>query len=148
MGPGDRSWMFRQSGVIPLRATPGGARVLLISSRRGKHWVIPKGIIEPHLSPQESALREAYEEAGVRGELRGGPLGLYTYRKWGGTCRVQVFLLEVTEELPDWPESGFRKRIWVSPSEAIRLIEQEGLRRLMDRIREESTGGNEGQQGE
>jgi 8-oxo-dGTP pyrophosphatase MutT (NUDIX family) len=140
----NRSWMFRQSGVVPVRRAPGGARILLISSRRGKHWVIPKGIIEPHLTPEESALREAYEEAGVRGELRGESLGYYTYRKWGGTCHVQVFVLEVIEELPDWPESGFRERMWVSPAEAAQLVDQEGLRRLLDRIPERPPGRTEG----
>jgi 8-oxo-dGTP pyrophosphatase MutT (NUDIX family) len=130
----DRSWMYDQAGVIPYRRIKGELEILLITSRRGKHWVIPKGVIEPHLDARESAVQEAYEEAGVRGSLRPDAWGEYAYRKWGGTCRVRVFLLEVEAELVDWPESHFRTRRWVSLEEALRIIDQEGLRRLIQRI--------------
>ncbi len=137
----DRAWMFDQAGAIPCRRVEGALEVLLITSRRGKHWVIPKGIIEPHLDARESAVREACEEAGVRGSLRPDALGEYTYRKWGGTCHVRVFLLDVEEEQTNWPESHFRARRWVSPEEALRMIDQEGLRRLIRRISARSGEG-------
>ena len=127
----DRDWMFNQSAAIPFRFEEGAPRLLLVTSRRKKHWVVPKGIIEPHLSPSESAAQEAWEEAGIRGRIRPHPVGEYKYDKWGGTCRVQVFLLEVTEELAEWPEAFFRERRWVSVEEAAELVDQGGLRRLI-----------------
>lgn len=133
-GASDRSWMYDQAGVIPYRRVRGELEVLLITSRRGRHWVIPKGIIEPHLEARDSAVQEAYEEAGVRGSLRPDALGEYAYRKWGGICHVQVYLMRVEEELSDWPESHFRTRRWVSLEEALRIINQEGLRRLLRHI--------------
>jgi 8-oxo-dGTP pyrophosphatase MutT (NUDIX family) len=123
--------MFDQSAAIPYRYEDGEPRLLLVTSRRKKHWVVPKGIIEPHLSPSESAAQEAWEEAGIRGRVRPEPVGEYEYDKWGGTCRVRVFLLEVTEELTEWPEAFFRERRWVSVAEAARLVDQAGLRRLL-----------------
>jgi len=124
-------WMFNQSGVIPFRYEDGALRILLITSRRKKHWLVPKGIIEPHLSPIESAAQEAMEEAGVRGRIPSRPIGEYDYNKWGGTCHVEVYLLEVVEELLEWPESFFRERRWMSVEEAAALVDQEGLRRLI-----------------
>jgi 8-oxo-dGTP pyrophosphatase MutT (NUDIX family) len=132
--PAGRDWIFNQSAAIPFRFEEGAPRLLLVTSRRKKHWVFPKGIIEPHLSPSESAAQEAWEEAGIRGRIRPQPVGEYKYDKWGGTCRVQVFLLEVTEELAEWPEASFRERRWVSVEEAAELVDMEGLRRLIQLV--------------
>jgi phosphohistidine phosphatase len=74
-------WMFRQSAVIPYRRGPNGLEVLLVTSRKGKHWVLPKGVVEPDLTPAVSAEKEAMEEAGVRGAVDDEPLGTYEYRK-------------------------------------------------------------------
>jgi 8-oxo-dGTP pyrophosphatase MutT (NUDIX family) len=130
----ERDWMFNQSGVIPFRHEDGKLCVLLITSRKKKHWVVPKGVIESHLNPIESAAQEAMEEAGVRGRIPPRPIGEYDYDKWGGTCHVEVYLLEVEEELPVWPESFFRERRWMSVEEAASLVDQEGLRRLIRQV--------------
>jgi phosphohistidine phosphatase len=74
-------WMFRQSAVIPYRRGPNGLEVLLVTSRKGKRWVLPKGVVEPDLTPAVSAEKEAMEEAGVRGAVDDEPLGTYEYRK-------------------------------------------------------------------
>jgi phosphohistidine phosphatase len=78
-------WFYRQSGVIPYRISDGAIEVLLVSSRGGARWVVPKGVVEiGMMSPVESACREAYEEGGVRGNASEAPIGEYTYEKWGG----------------------------------------------------------------
>ncbi len=125
------SFLFEQSGVIPYRRRDGVVEVLLITSSDGLRWGIPKGVIEPDLSSAESAAKEAYEEAGIRGRLHPDSVGTYSYQKWGGTCRVEVFLLEVTEELKEWPERLNRQREWVALDEATRRVMQNGLKELL-----------------
>ena len=61
------AWMYRQSAVIPYRKRPNGLEVLLVTSRKGTRWVLPKGVVEPGMTPAASAAREALEEAGIRG---------------------------------------------------------------------------------
>ena len=122
---------YSQSGVIPLRRREGKAEVLLVTSRKGKRWVIPKGVIDKGSSPAESAAREAWEEAGIRGTLSKRESGRYRYEKWGGTCTVRVFLLAVEEEADQWPESGTRRREWLGIEEAAARIDEEGLRLLI-----------------
>jgi 8-oxo-dGTP pyrophosphatase MutT (NUDIX family) len=61
--------IYRQSGAVPFRVRDGTIEVLLITSLTSGRWIIPKGIIEPQLSSAASAAQEAFEEAGVRGEL-------------------------------------------------------------------------------
>jgi 8-oxo-dGTP pyrophosphatase MutT (NUDIX family) len=87
--------------------------VLLITSRRRGRWIIPKGLIEPGMSPAESAAMEAFEEAGVRGRIGDQPIEEYSYKKWGGVCGVKVYLLEVDEVFDDWPEADIRRREWI-----------------------------------
>lgn len=122
--------IFNQSGVIPYRKYKGKIEILLITTRKG-NWTIPKGIIEDNLSPQESALKESVEEAGVWGIVSNHKLGSYKYKKWGGRCQVLVFLMEVTKVYSKWEEDHFRERIWVSVEKATRMIKKKKLIKLI-----------------
>jgi 8-oxo-dGTP pyrophosphatase MutT (NUDIX family) len=82
------------------------------------------------MSASASAAKEALEEAGVRGRVAAEPVGRYTYRKWGGICRVEVFTLLVEEVLERWPEQ-FRDREWLKPEEAASRVQEEDLGRLL-----------------
>jgi 8-oxo-dGTP pyrophosphatase MutT (NUDIX family) len=104
---------------------------MLITSRKRKRWVIPKGIIEPHLLPHDSAAQEAWEEAGIRGRVSQTPLGTYQYHKWGGTCRVRVFLLQVEEMLETWPEADLRDRQWFNIDEAAKRVDEAELKQML-----------------
>jgi 8-oxo-dGTP pyrophosphatase MutT (NUDIX family) len=114
---------IRQAGAIPLK----NGRLCLITSRNGKRWVIPKGLIEPGQTAGETALQEAWEEAGLVGTLDREPVGSYTYDKEGHTYHVTVYVMRVTEVAQDWQERDFRQRAWVSPVGAARRIEDAGL---------------------
>lgn len=54
-----------------------------------------------------------------------------------GACKGQVFALEVTEELEQWPEQDTHGRRWVSPADAYGLCRydwmREALTALLDR---------------
>ena len=123
-------WFYVQSGVIPYRIREGRIEVMLITTMRRKRWIIPKGIVEPGLTPEVSAAYEAEEEAGVRGEVSAQPLGSYQREKWGGTCTIQVFTLKVTEVLETWPECTARERRWLSPEEAVKWIDAPDLKEI------------------
>ena len=130
----------QQSGVIPYRVSKAAAdgrtslEILLVTSRKRQRWGIPKGLIEPAMSPQASAAKEAFEEAGVIGEIAAKPLGSYQTIKMQKTCEVQVFPLEVTVELKDWPESAFRVRVWLSLDDAVKRIKKKELQALIRKL--------------
>jgi 8-oxo-dGTP pyrophosphatase MutT (NUDIX family) len=125
------SWIFNQSGVIPYRLGNGTLEILLITNRRRSRWVIPKGIVEPGLSPRDSAAQEAWEEAGLTGQVSATSPGSYVYHKWGGTCRVEVFLLRVESIHEDWPEANARTRQWLTVEEAARRVDEEKLKQII-----------------
>jgi 8-oxo-dGTP pyrophosphatase MutT (NUDIX family) len=123
-----------QSAVIPWRTKDRARQVLLITSRSGKRWVVPKGIVEPDLTPADSAVKEAYEEAGIQGRVSKKSVGSYTYEKWGGICDVEVFVLKVNKELQDWPEADVRERCWFTPKEAAALVAEEKLAAMIRQV--------------
>ncbi|HHH39919.1 MAG TPA: NUDIX hydrolase [Sedimenticola sp.] len=129
------AYYYTQSSVIPYRIHDGGLEILLISSSKKKHWVVPKGIHEPGLTAQASAAKEAFEEAGIEGAIGDEPLGVYRYPKWGGTCTVTVYPMAVTREVPEreWEESH-RGRRWVTPSKARKLLKQKQLIPMLDAL--------------
>lgn len=126
------AYYYTQSSVIPYRIQRGGPEILVISSSKQKHWVVPKGIKDPGLTPQESAAKEAWEEAGVEGVVGKEPIGKYVYEKWGAQCTVEVFPMEVTHMVPEdkW-EERHRGREWVSPLQASKRLKQEELRPMV-----------------
>ena len=120
--------LVEQSGVIPYRIqNDGKIEVMLITSSGGKRWVIPKGLIEPDMTPQDSAAKEAWEEAGLLGKVFPDLMGTYEYYKsgyiCGYACQVEVFLLQVQTVLGNWPEANNRKRHWVSIPKAIKRVD-------------------------
>jgi 8-oxo-dGTP pyrophosphatase MutT (NUDIX family) len=120
--------VIRQSAAIPYAVRNGRLQLLLITSRKRRRWIVPKGIVEDWQTPEEAALEEALEEAGVKGDIIGEAVGTYEYDKWGGTCRVDVFLLLVHEVLDSWLESDFRDRLWVGIDDALDMVDNNGLR--------------------
>ena len=120
-----------QSAVIPYRIQDKKLEILLITSSGGKRWIIPKGMIEIFMKPHYSAAKEAWEEAGVVGEVSETPIGTYSYKKLGCNFLVDVFLLRVETVFKDWPEAKIRKREWLSLPKAINRIQEAELKQIL-----------------
>ena len=115
-------YWYRQSAAAPVRIVDGRIEVLLVTAMRSKRWILPKGIVEPDMTPAQSAAKEAWEEAGVSGALDARSLGRFSISKWGGECSVDVFRMDAVREAAQWPEAGSRKRRWFGLDDARRVI--------------------------
>jgi phosphohistidine phosphatase len=125
----------RQAAVIAVRKRSAGLEVCLIRRRSSSSWGIPKGTIEPGESPAEAALKEAWEEAGLRGRLAGDVVGTYKYEKLGATFNVAVFVMEVSSQAAVWPEATIRRRRWVAVTDAPSLLDRHAVRSIYERVR-------------
>lgn len=125
------SKVFQQSGVIPYRVKNGKIEVLLITTRNRRNWIIPKGNVIDGMSPAISAAKEAWEEAGVIGQVDTKELDTYKYRKKGKTYKVKMFLLPVETVLEDYPEVGQRQRQWVNVAQAVRRVKKASIKRML-----------------
>ena len=133
----DRS-VLHQYGALPFLITEGGKlKVLLVTSRGRREWVIPKGRPIRDLSAADTATREAYEEAGLVGTVVGEePFGYYRYEKQRKSrnatlCEVTVFLFAVERQLRKWPEKSQRETRWFALKEASLLVAAAGLSELL-----------------
>jgi phosphohistidine phosphatase len=127
------AYYYNQSAVIPyLINDKGGVEFMVIGSSKKRHWVVPKGIKDPGLTPQESAAKEAWEEAGIRGEVSEQPLGHYTVEKWGAQCSVAVYAMRITEVVDEdkWQENH-RVRQRLTAKKAAATLKQPELRSML-----------------
>ncbi|CAO2828659.1 unnamed protein product [Amaranthus hypochondriacus] len=133
------------SGCIPYRFKDGHndsetslehIEVAMITSPGRSDLVFPKGGWENDETVHEAACREAYEEAGLRGELHPTELGVWEFRSKSrqaistleGGCRGYMYALRVTEELDTWPEQPTHDRKWLNIREAFELCRYDWMR--------------------
>jgi len=130
-----------QTGALPWRQDGNGrVEVLLVTSRRSGRWLIPKGWPMAGRSLAEAAAQEAFEEAGVEGEIDFTPVGWMTHAKqhvlFGSIIvRIAVHRLAVGRELASWPELGQRKRRWFSPKQAAEQVDSPELARMIRQLK-------------
>ena len=130
----------RQCAALPLSVSSGGElKVLLVTSRETKRWILPKGWLGRGVAPADQAAREALEEAGLTGEIGRKAIGSYRYLKLlprgrAVPCRVDVFPLMVACQVEDWPERGQRELGWFAPDEAAELVDEAELAALLRRV--------------
>ncbi len=114
----------------------GHTEVLLVTSRRSGRWVLPKGWPIEGLTPVQSALREAFEEAGVQGKPLDQCVGHYWYRKALSEkamlpCIVSVFPVQVRELSATFPEFAERRRMWFSQKNAAARVDEPALKQIL-----------------
>jgi len=128
---------YIQSAVIPYMLVDNEYRIVMITSRKGKRWIIPKGVVEQDMTPRASARKEALEEAGIKGKITKQTIGTYSYQKWQGTCTVTVFAMRVNRLLDQWEEERIRTRELVSLEEAAGRVEEDVLKEMILALGEE-----------
>lgn len=125
-----------QLAALCHRKTANGREILLVTSSHGR-WILPKGWPIDGKSGGETAMQEAWEEAGVKkGKLAKKPVATFmTHKRYNDgrnvPCETTVYEIEVTKVANDFPEAGKRDRRWVSPDEAAELVDDAGLRGVL-----------------
>lgn len=127
---------FVQVGALCLRGPETAREVLIVSSLRTGRWIIPKGWPMKDKSLAQAAAQEAWEEAGVRGDIERSPMGFYTYlkdrgKRLGVFCEVHVFQINDVTLADEYPECGRRERKWVSVAEAAELVDEDDLQKIL-----------------
>ncbi len=121
---------------MPFTKREGEMMVMLVTSRETCRWVLPKGWAEKNLSGPELAAKEAFEEAGLVGQVAAKSIGSYAYMKRLSKgrelqCNVEVFAMHVELILGDWPERHQRERQWFTLAQAAMAVDEGDLITLL-----------------
>ncbi|XP_055250033.1 diphosphoinositol polyphosphate phosphohydrolase 2 isoform X2 [Moschus berezovskii] len=118
----DREGFKKRAACLCFRSEQEDEVLLVSSSRYPDQWIVPGGGMEPEEEPDGAAVREVYEEAGVKGKL-GRLLGIFENQD--RKHRTYVYVLTVTEILEDWEDSVNigRKREWFKVEDAIKVLQ-------------------------
>ena len=129
-----------QVAEICIRKGASGKEILMVTSLKSGRWIIPKGWPMEGKDFPQTALEEAWEDAGVsKGRIEGDMIGAYSYKKVQGNgtelpCLVDVYSVKVDKLEEQFPESDARKRRWFCKAEAIKLVSEPELKKIISII--------------
>lgn len=129
-----------QVAALCYRRVENGHEVLLITSLGRGAWILPKGWPKKKISSAQTALEEAFEEAGIQGHVAERPVGEYAYTKTSRNgppieCVATVYAVEVTNIAKKYPEKGERQVKWFTPEEAAKAVSSPELAALMRKFK-------------
>lgn len=137
----------KSCGIVPFREVDGEILYLVISSAvtKREHWEFPKGGVEEGEREIETALRELWEETGVK-DVRVLP-GYrepirYIYRRPEGLVSKQVvyFIAEVGDPRVKLREVEAKDYRWANYEESRKLLRHANARALLARCHAFITG--------
>ena len=117
-----------QIGVFPV--TEEG-KVVLVTTRDGDYWILPKGNTEKGRSDRAMARQEAYEEAGLEGVMK---RDYFEFRTLGKVKKLRLYQMKVKKLLKSYPEKKERERVTVSFDMAEKMVEKD-LREIIRKMR-------------
>ena len=121
----------RAAGGVVVR----DGEVLVVHRPRYDDWSLPKGKLDPGESFEDGAVREVWEETGVRGRIRAelDPVE-YVDRK-GRDKLVRWYRMDVDGEPDEFvPNDEIDELRWLTPAEALDLVDYDHDRALLGTI--------------
>ncbi|MCF2869827.1 NUDIX hydrolase [Octadecabacter sp. G9-8] len=135
LGTGGKTGLRTQFAALCYRIKDDKVQFCIVTSRRSKRWIVPKGWPMNGETPMDAAATEAYEEAGVRGKIYPRPIGVFSYYKVRSEdelpCMAVVYPLKVKKVLKRWPEDKERERKWVSRKKAAAMVDDDELKAII-----------------
>jgi 8-oxo-dGTP diphosphatase len=110
-------------------------RVAVVHRPRYDDWSLPKGKLDAGESFEDGALREVWEETGVRGRIR-EELAPVEYRDRKGRDKLVRWYRMDVDGAPDTfvPNDEVDDLRWVTPAEALDLVDYDHDRALLGTI--------------
>ncbi|MDX5480156.1 MAG: NUDIX hydrolase [Hymenobacteraceae bacterium] len=131
------------SGGVTYRMGAAGVEVALISVGPQARWQLPKGIVDAGETPEETAVREVREEAGIAAELiRKIDTIEYWYVGDRGKQRVRFhkfvhfFLLSYTSGNVRDHDHEVNEARWVRTDEALKMLSFKSERQVVEKAQQ------------
>ena len=110
-------------------------QVCIVTTRNTGRWILPRGWPTHKQTAHDGAAIEAFEEAGITGQVFPDAVGTYVYDKpiddGIAPVLVVVYAIHATDAAKKWPEKKQRKRRWVSLKKAAAKLQEPGLKHIV-----------------
>jgi bis(5'-nucleosidyl)-tetraphosphatase len=122
----------KSCGAIVFNRCGGMITYLLLRHRNGQHWGFPKGHVEAGESEVETALREIYEETGLKVKLWDGFRSTVEYAPFEGVWKEVVYFLgEANDLIVNYQVEEIGEYCWAEYENALGLMNHENNRGLL-----------------
>ena len=113
-------------GIIPFAVRGDMIAVLFVTSQTRGRWILPKGRSKKGESDNEASLREAFEEAGIKGKvLTQFPMTVMIEKTVSDNEKERVpvtyYPMHVRKQVDEFPEKNSRERHWALLKDAPRV---------------------------
>lgn len=131
------------AGGVVIREHQGALEVAVIRPRGKQVWALPKGHVDADERPEQTALREVFEETGLRARLE-QPLGeikyFYQFRGKRIFKTVTFFVLRYESGTIDELDPAMRVEVdearWIPLQNADRVIAYRGEKEMIKKAQE------------
>jgi 8-oxo-dGTP pyrophosphatase MutT (NUDIX family) len=131
------------AGGVAFRRVEGEYEVAIISMNPSGRWQLPKGLIDDGESPEQAAVREVREEAGVETELLEAleTIDYWFVSDWDEVRRrihkqVHFFLLRYTGgDVADHDDEVLESR-WLAVDEAIGMLAFDSEKQVVEKAKQ------------
>lgn len=136
----------KQLGVLAYEIHRDRIWLVLVTNRTGTRWILPKGQPEATLSDKKVAMMEAYEEAGVLGDIdkKIDPVEIEVQTN-RGKVRLIIYPMRIRKLTNRFPESKFRRRLLLDSEQAMRKLDKKPLKacvkKLVKKLKKHRTKG-------
>lgn len=127
---------IRAAGGIVKGVGRNKGKIAVIRRRRYEGEIaLPKGKLEAGEDEKAAALREVWEETGIKAEMR-GHAGETRYSVGGRPKTVTYFLMEALDDTVTQPEDSpeIDSVEWLSPADAIAALSHAEDKKLIERV--------------
>lgn len=127
------------AGGVVYKRTENGLEVLICKDAGYHRWVLPKGLVNPGETFEQTAVREVREETGVHARLivtLGDPEQyVYTARGVRVYKSVHYFLLEYESGTIDDHDHEMEDVRWVTFEVALQMLAYDGAKNVLRRAK-------------
>jgi bis(5'-nucleosidyl)-tetraphosphatase len=125
----------KSCGAVVYNTLGSSLEFLIIKHKNGEHWGFPKGHVEQGESEEETAIREVYEETGIKIEITTGFTHRMKYSPKVGTVKEVVYFIGASKDKDvKCQESEIEDFKWLKLRDAVDSVTHENSRKLLREV--------------
>jgi bis(5'-nucleosidyl)-tetraphosphatase len=122
----------KSCGAVVYNTLGDSLEFLIIKHKNGEHWGFPKGHVEQGESEEETAIREVYEETGIKIKITTGFIHRMKYSPKVGTVKEVVYFIGASRDKEvKCQESEIEDFKWLKLRDAVDNVTHENSRKLL-----------------